>query len=504
MIITVASVVIIAVLAIWASQSGEIKFNEVAIDDYDDELQSGNFKDVPTLVLLGQNGYLCITDESGDIIYDSSDETHSFTPTEIACIQNYGSKYVISSDKYEVEGGTNYLVTRSYEENGETVKQYILLNDRYEVISSSISLNVTGFTETEFKYFTYNQSKNGNVLEKYPFERNGNTYYAIYLDTNNDEGISTYIFTIIAVLIIIGVMVASLVLYIRYINKHVQRPLKALGVAMTDFAKSEYRQKLNYRGSKEFEQLVDSFNEMVTLLNDSEKSRTLLEQDKQRMLTGLSHDIKTPITIIQGYAKAMRDGMISEEDKQKYLSLIAAKAENLSVLVDSFFEYTKLDHPDFKLHSEPIDVNELLRTYLAAKYTEFEINGYFLEVDIGDDPLICNADKNQLQRVFENLSNNFFKYTSQGSTLLVRTISKNDNIVIYFADNGTGIPYDAHNDIFSPFVVGEESRNKQGSGLGLAVCKKIAEAHGGTILLSPVPIEGYNTQFEITLPIYKS
>ena len=104
-------------------------------------------------------------------------------------------------------------------------------------------------------------------------------------------------------------------------------------------------------------------------------------------------------------------------------------------------------------------------------------------------------------RVIDNIVSNFFKYTPVGSTLFVEVKQDGNNAQIKLADNGGGIPKDSRKDIFEPFVVGEKSRNKQGSGLGLAVCHKIVTSMGGTITLSDNPIDGYATEFDITLPL---
>ena len=232
-----------------------------------------------------------------------------------------------------------------------------------------------------------------------------------------------------------------------------------------------------------------------------EAKRLALEADKQRMLAGLSHDLKTPITIIQGFTKAIKDGLVSEEDKQKYLQIILTKSNQMAELINQFYEYNKLEHPDFALDKKPCDVAELARTFLANIYDEFEVQGYILDAQICEEPLVCNVDKGQLLRVFENLTGNFFKYTPQGSTLRFGVEREGNKARISLADNGPGINEESKADVFEAFVVGEKSRNKQGSGLGLAVCKKIVTMHGGNIELAKEPIENFTTEFVVTLDL---
>lgn len=497
MVITVLAVVIIVMLAIWASGRDEINLSIRNVVNYQNELEDGNFDSIPIKRTLGDEGWLSIVDDEGIWVYSSDDAVRHYTLSELECIQSYGQNMNITLHSFDLpDGQQNYFLSAFLND----VEYYMLLDQALNVISSNMPFNKDAFTQNEFYLLTYNSQNGGNIIEKLRFTHNGQTFYAVYFDTNNTKGVTPYLFSAIVVIGIICLLITVLVFYIRYINKHVQRPLKALGAAMAEFAENGQRSKLNYIGSKEFEQLVDSFNQMVTLLNASEEQRQALEQDRQRMLAGLSHDLKTPITIIQGFSKAIRDGLVSEEDKQKYLNLIITKSENMSTLINEFYEYSKLDHPDFKLSVEDVDVAELVRTYLAGRYDEFEIAGYTLDADITEEQLICKADTPQLNRVFENLTNNFFKYTPKGSTLYIRLKRNEDKIYIMLADNGNGINM-SDDDIFAPFVVGEQSRNKQGTGLGLAVCQKIIAAHGGTISLSKAPTEGFTTQFDIYLPL---
>ena len=289
--------------------------------------------------------------------------------------------------------------------------------------------------------------------------------------------------------------------YINYINRNLQQPLATISLAMQHLAKDGNREPLEYKGRLEFEQLANSFNEMVSLLDASEREKQEIEKRRQAMLAGLSHDLKTPITIIQGFSKAIRDGVVAETEKQKYLDLIVDKSEQMGELINSFYEFSKLDHPDFVYNIKKTDIAELVRSHIAALYNEFSVRKYNLDADITEEQLFVDIDSSMMIRVIDNIVSNFFKYTAVGSTLFVEVKQDGNYALVKIADNGKGIPKEARKDIFEPFVVGEKSRNKQGSGLGLAVCHKIITAMNGTITLSDEPIEGFVTQFDISLPL---
>lgn len=219
------------------------------------------------------------------------------------------------------------------------------------------------------------------------------------------------------------------------------------------------------------------------------------------MLANISPDLKTPITVIQGYSKAICDNIIKDDQKAVYLNIIYQKSEALTELINIFSEYNKLDHPDFKLNLEICDMCEYAREYLAEKYDEIKISGFLLEVTIPENILLCYFDSFQLKRVFENLISNFLKYNPKGTTLFFNLCAIGGMIKITIGDNGIGIADNAAQHIFEPLILGDDSRNaKQGSGLGLAITKKVIQEHGGKINLVIPPSEGFNSEFEILLP----
>ncbi len=505
-VITVAATLLIVVIASWASNNSRINLSVQSIADYEIELRNNTYDpSIPLDVILGSDGWLDIVNATdGSVIYSSTSEMREYLSSELLCIQNYGDSVAVRSVEFATaDGNSNYFISKTYANGSDTPDEYLLVGSDLKVLSGNMPEfeGKTEFTQREFDLLVFNPCHTGQEMQKYQFtSRDGTVCYAIYLDTNNDEATPPWLFVIITILGVAGLFITALGFYIRYINKHVQRPINALGTAMEDFAKSGYREKLNYNGSKDFEHLVATFNEMVDLLNASEEQRLALEKDRQRMLAGLSHDLKTPMTVIEGFSKAIRDGVVSEEDKPKYLNLIISKSEYMSELINEFYEYSKLDHPDFTLHTQKTDLVEFVRSFLANKYDEFDIRGYELQANLSESRLMVSLDREQFTRVLDNLVGNFFKYTKPGSTLTVEEKEEGEDACVYIMDNGGGIPESARGDIFAPFVVAEASRSKQGTGLGLAVCKKIVNAHGGNISLLP-PIGDDKTVFRISIPI---
>ena len=251
---------------------------------------------------------------------------------------------------------------------------------------------------------------------------------------------------------------------------------------------------------KEFDSICTSYNSMVTKLQNSEEKRSKLEGQRRQLTADISHDLKTPITVIQGYAKALHDGVADEDAEQKYLDAIYTKTEMVAELINTFHEYSKLDHPQFDFTMTEGDLCEYFREYLAMKYEELDLAGFELEADLPEEAVQFVFDHTQLKRVFENLITNSFRHNPEGTVIYADMIADDKAVIIHMGDDGKGIPTEIRDTIFEPFVVGSKSRTaSKGSGLGLAISKRIVEAHGGTISLKDDPTGKYSTYYEIVL-----
>ncbi|MEA5011599.1 MAG: HAMP domain-containing sensor histidine kinase [Angelakisella sp.] len=156
----------------------------------------------------------------------------------------------------------------------------------------------------------------------------------------------------------------------------------------------------------------------------------------------ISHDIKTPITVVQGYAKELCDGVIPVDERAKYLKTIEQKASGLNDLINTFYEYSKLEHPAYTLTQESVDICNYLRDYVAEQYAELELSGFTLEVDIPEEHIPCSIDRIQLRRAFANIIGNATKHNKAGTTLCFTLTPQADHARILLMDDGVGIPED--------------------------------------------------------------
>ncbi|MDE7200267.1 MAG: HAMP domain-containing histidine kinase [Lachnospiraceae bacterium] len=234
------------------------------------------------------------------------------------------------------------------------------------------------------------------------------------------------------------------------------------------------------------------------LLLAEEKEQKLADDKKKNLLlSDIAHDIKTPITTICGYSRALSEGVVEEGKRQAYLDVIYAKALRMDELVTLLFEYVKLESEGFLLHRQQGDLAELVREMTALLYTDFEEKRMTLEMEIAEEKMPFEMDRLQLGRAVTNLLTNALRYGKEGGRVLVRLT----DYELTVADEGEPIDPALADHIFEPFTRGDRARSTQGgSGLGLGIAKKIVEMHGGRLLLNLRAEGGYTKAFQMRFP----
>lgn len=483
---------------------------------YQNYLKEEKFNKLNLKEITGEDGTIEILDENYNLIYSLGKDINKekYNEDEINAIPNYrkDDTYLNIYDYYS-ENGESYklIIAESYYSEGvisnslkSTSKWFKVLDKNLNVILKSDNAPAKkNYTEKEIIYMRgyYN---NGLFIEKYQYINNDGIKRTAIIKSRELYTNSFFkkmnILTKIDFVVFGIAYIILVVIFVFVLRSKFYEPLEKLNKAMELLTEGKRKKPVDYSGPREFVDICDRFNIMVSKLEDSENQRKKLMNDKERMMADISHDLKTPITSIQGYAKALSDGIIVDEDKDKYIKIIYEKSKKLTELINIFHEYSKLEHPDFNLIFEKVDLSEYLRAYIALKYEDIVESGFNIEVDIPEEEMEIKIDKVQLQRVFDNILGNSIKHNEKGTNIYVSLKEKNDIYEIIIADDGKGISKDIANNIFEAFTVGDESRNsKQGSGLGLAIAKTIVDLHGGTIELEPESLKKFSTQFKIIL-----
>lgn len=298
------------------------------------------------------------------------------------------------------------------------------------------------------------------------------------------------------------VWMAAIIIWGIYIVQLTYRLLKKVDGyvdELQDAAEKLFDHNISYiELSSEFGDIAVKINH---LKQESEKNARLAkesEQKKNDLVMYLAHDLKTPLSSVIGYLILLREEkQLSEEMREKYLSISLEKAEQLENLIDEFFEITRFNRSNITLQYSRINLTRLLEQLIyefqpMLKEKNLQCNLTAL------DNIMLKCDANKMQRVFENILRNAVIYSYSGTEITVRMDVKEDGIEICFENQGNTIPAEILDHIFEQFYRLDTSRGtNSGSGLGLAIAKQIVEIHGGIITAQS---KDENIQFRITLP----
>ncbi|PPD57337.1 PAS domain-containing sensor histidine kinase [Dehalogenimonas etheniformans] len=222
------------------------------------------------------------------------------------------------------------------------------------------------------------------------------------------------------------------------------------------------------------------------------------EQLKDDFIGMVSHEIRTPLTVLIGaLGVAMSEG-VTPEDSSAMLQDALEGAESLEQIVTNLVELSRYQSDRINLHKEFIDIGALVRDFGKRRLTKIASNRLIFE--ISDSLGRVKADRVRIDLILLNLLSNAVKYSPEESKIKVRVIREDGNVVISVIDNGVGIPIEQQATLFTPFTRLENIRRPaKGLGLGLLVCKRLVEAHGGKIWVESKPGEG--STFSFTLPL---
>lgn len=390
------------------------------------------------------------------------------------------------------EGGLVYAFDNQFFTEEDAIE---LVNEDLQVVESIGNGHENGHT--------YEQAELNEMLSLSEYE----TYITVYL--NDMSGyflllkLTPYevyndVLLIMGIIAFLGFSIAVF-LFSRRTAKQIVDPMAELEEGMISFGKGDLDHRISYEAGNELDQIKDTFNTMANQLIKERKRREAVENNRKELVRNISHDIKTPLTNILGYAKMVSDGDLKGMDPKEVNEVILTNSLAANDLVNDFFSLSKLESVDFELNRKKTDVMEYFRQLIIDFIPELEIRNVDYEIDLPDADVEVMIDPAQLRRVLQNLIHNGLKYNDEGLKFTFEAHVEDLTVSLIVEDNGIGIPEDMHASIFEPSVRVDASRRTDGSGLGLAIATKIIEAHEGSISLSTS--ENGGARFVIILPV---
>lgn len=284
-------------------------------------------------------------------------------------------------------------------------------------------------------------------------------------------------------------------------NWVVTRNLRYIINTAEKFKQGDYSARIKDEDKGDFVLLGDTFNEMATQIEDNIKSIQSVEQLRRDLIANVSHDLRTPLSIMQGYVETllMKNESVSPEKRVRYLNIVLNSSKNLSKLVAQLFEYSKLEAQQIEPQLEPFSVADLAQDVTAKYQILAEEKQILMSAEIEKNLPLVNADIALIERVMQNLLDNALKFTPEKGAIQIKVKKENQRVSVCISDTGNGISEQELPHIFERYHQAKQSAEKSnGAGLGLAISKKIMEIHGADLTVASQ--EGQGTDFYFSLP----
>ncbi len=318
------------------------------------------------------------------------------------------------------------------------------------------------------------------------------------LQINNPEAalsprLKTYLTILFCMTIITAILL--LILFIKLLNY-----FSSIQKKTTNLSKGNLKQTVITEADKSYMKL----SEPSQILQNLESMRiSLIEAQNQttKFIMGISHDIRTPLSIIKGYTEALSDNILtSDEEKQNALNLISAKTQQLEGITESLIDFMRMEKKELREQFEPINICEFLNYFAKSCTLTLSLYSRKFSYSINIPENYCTkANRTLSLRALDNLFSNALRYTHDGDSISLNADLTEEGIIITLSDTGIGIEKEELDYIFNIFYRGSNATKENGLGVGLAVVHNITETHGWKISCSSKKNKG--TTFTITIPL---
>lgn len=317
--------------------------------------------------------------------------------------------------------------------------------------------------------------------------------YVIIMDSmqNITDSATKYIEVITISLILIAII---LILTLIFLHLFIIHPLKELNKGIVEFSNGNFKYQIKTGRSEEFSNFATGINFMANELAN-------LEEYQKKFIANISHDFRSPLTSIKGYAEAIKDGTIPYEMQNKYLDIILFETERLTKLTSNLLTLNNIKHNGALLDIISFDMNYIIKKTASTFEGTCTKKKITIELLFETETAIVCGDEDKIQQVLYNLIDNAIKFSPNNAVIHIKTEEKNDKLYTSVKDHGIGIPAESLNRIWERFYKSDASRgkDKKGTGLGLSIVKEIITAHNENITVASTTDAG--TEFIFTLPM---
>ncbi len=295
-----------------------------------------------------------------------------------------------------------------------------------------------------------------------------------------------FVFLIVGLVVsvIIGTCISAAV------ASKIVRPVREVKKAMHRVEKGDFSQRLEVTGfNGEIDELIESYNKMAQELGG-------IEMFRENFINSFSHEFKTPIVSIQGFAKQLKKENLSEEKKQEYIDIIISESKRLTNLSSNILMLSKLENQQIITDKTSFSLDEQIRNCILLLEKQWTAKDISFDIDMQEIQYTTNAE--MLSQVWVNIIGNAIKFSPEGSSIRIKLFKEGDVITAEITDRGIGMDQQTISHIFERFYQGDRAHASEGNGLGLPLVKRIVELCNGNIRVESQ--YGKGTNFIVTLP----
>ncbi len=280
-----------------------------------------------------------------------------------------------------------------------------------------------------------------------------------------------WIVNFVIILSFIGCIVIGTIITV-FVGRTILKPLHEISRATSEVARGNFKVRVRVPDDIEYGMLANNFNKMAVQLSEIETLRG-------DFISSVSHEFKTPLASIQGFAKLLQDENISEEDRKEYTQVIIDETSRLTKLSTNILKLTKLENQKTIGKKSKFLLDEQIRKIIVMLEPEWSKKDIELDVDLEEITYIGNEEL--MAQIWQNIINNAIKFTGVGGNIGVKLYRSEQCIVVKISDDGPCIPDEKRTKIFEKFYQGDHSRSTDGNGLGLALVQRVVELCNGSV-----------------------
>jgi len=296
-----------------------------------------------------------------------------------------------------------------------------------------------------------------------------------------------------------AVVIALIVAY--FVSRSITLPIRQMRETARQIAKGDFGRRVRIKSKDEVGELAESLNTMADELQQKMENLKRLDRVRTDFVANVSHELKTPLTLIKGYIETLQNKAINDKEKSgKFISIIKEHSDRLGYMIDDLLSLSELELSRDCVNRAELDLKEVVDEISLGFGQALAEKNQSLTVSTQGDDFSIQADHNKIEQVFTNLIDNAVKYTKESGLIEILLCDQGQTVCVTVQDNGIGIPKEHRDRVFERFYRVDKARSREpgGTGLGLSIVKHIVLAHNGKITIESELNQG--TKISVTLP----